>query len=210
MTREGDSNANANRTGFDFFSPDTFNYATLNISADGSTFSVGVKGINSYATNTFPQPGPGNPVRNILSFQIGLETTTLTVAQTIAILGGTPTLSATLADSATSAPVSGKLITFKLGNTVVGTATTNGSGVATLSNVNIASYAVGTYVGEIKASFNGDVSTLKSAGAANLLIAYAVRDVTNKTKPVKSGSTLPIELIVTSATGASVGSPNIA
>src|SRR5262249_54336499 len=44
--REGNPTADATRTGFDFYSPDTFNYATLNISADGSSLSFGVKGIN--------------------------------------------------------------------------------------------------------------------------------------------------------------------
>jgi 3-phytase/alkaline phosphatase D len=71
VTREGDANADTNRSGFDFYSPDTFNYATLAIAADG-TLTVTVKGINSYATNTFPQPGPGSAVRDILRFQIGL------------------------------------------------------------------------------------------------------------------------------------------
>src|SRR5262249_8946208 len=46
VTREGNPTADATRTGFDFYSPDTFNYATLNISADGSSLSFGVKGIN--------------------------------------------------------------------------------------------------------------------------------------------------------------------
>src|SRR5262249_23697361 len=62
VSREGDPNAGTSPTGFDFYSPDTFNYATLNISADGSTLSVRVKGINSYSVNTFPQPGAANAV----------------------------------------------------------------------------------------------------------------------------------------------------
>lgn len=172
--REGDAAADTNRTGFDFYSPDTFNYATLNVSADGSTLSVGLKGINSYAVNTFPQPGPGNAVRDILSFQIGLETTTLTVPTTSGVYAGTTTLRATLTDSITHAPIAGKLVTFTLGSTVVGTAVTDANGVATLSNVDISSYAVGSYVGEIKASFNGDVSTLKSSGAGTLVVAHVV------------------------------------
>src|SRR5262249_51030223 len=162
--------ADATRTGFDFYSPDTFNYAMLNISADGSTFSVGVKGINSYAVNTFPQPGSGNAVRDILSFQIGLETTTLTVPTTSGVYAGTTTPTATLTDRVTHAAVAGKLVTFTLGSTEVGSAVTDANGVATLSNVDISSYALGSYPGEIKASFNGDVSTLKSAGAGTLVV----------------------------------------
>jgi len=50
--------------------PDTFNYTTFNVSADGSTLTVSIKGIQLYQTNTFPQPATAGPVRQILSFQI--------------------------------------------------------------------------------------------------------------------------------------------
>ncbi len=69
--REGDPNANTLRQPVDFYSPDTFNYATLDISADGKTLTVNTYGINSYAANTFPEPNPvNNPVRRILGFQV--------------------------------------------------------------------------------------------------------------------------------------------
>src|SRR5262249_54367454 len=58
---------------FDFYSPDTFNYATLEIGGECPTLTVGVKGINSYAVNTFPQPTASNPVRQILSFAIDAD-----------------------------------------------------------------------------------------------------------------------------------------
>jgi hypothetical protein len=54
----------------DFFSPDTFNYATLDISADGKTLSVNLYGINSYAADTFPSEQQVSPVRRLLGFQI--------------------------------------------------------------------------------------------------------------------------------------------
>lgn len=158
----------------DFYSPDTFNYATLDISADGSTLTVGVKGINSYAANSFPQPSAANAVRDILSFQLGLQTTKLTVPTTQGVFAGTTTLTATLTDSVTNAPISGKLVTFKLGNTVVGTAITAGNGVVTLSNVDTSAYSNGSYGAAIQASFHGDVSTLKSAGAGTLVVTNVV------------------------------------
>ena len=68
--RESDPNADANRSPVDFYSPDTFNYVTLSISADGKTLSVNNYGINSYAANTFPEPNAVNPVRRILGFSI--------------------------------------------------------------------------------------------------------------------------------------------
>ena len=68
--REFDPNANTNRSPVDFYTPDTFNYVTLNISADGKTLSVDTYGINSYDQNTFPEPTASNPVRRILGFEI--------------------------------------------------------------------------------------------------------------------------------------------
>jgi phosphodiesterase/alkaline phosphatase D-like protein len=70
VSREGDSSADVLRQPVDFYSPDTFNYATLDISANGRVLTVTVDGINSYAVNTFPQPNAGNPVRQIMSFQV--------------------------------------------------------------------------------------------------------------------------------------------
>jgi acid phosphatase len=70
VSREGDPNANTNRSPFDFYSPDTFNYVSLNVDPTGHNLTVTVNGINSYATNTFPQPDPNNPVRQIMQFTI--------------------------------------------------------------------------------------------------------------------------------------------
>src|SRR5262249_52985236 len=131
--REGDATADATPTGFDFYSPDTFNYATLDISADGSTLSVRIKGINSYATNTFPQPGAGNAVRDILSFEIGLAHVNVAVSPATATAGGTTTLTATLTDANTSGPLAGRTLVFSLNGQVVGNATTDSNGVATLA-----------------------------------------------------------------------------
>lgn len=68
--REGDPDADTLRQPIDFYSPDTFNYVTLDISADGKTLSVNSYGINSYAANTFPEPDPSNPIRHILGFDV--------------------------------------------------------------------------------------------------------------------------------------------
>ena len=68
--REFDPSANTSRSPVDFYSPDTFNYVTLDVSADGKTLAVNNYGINSYAANTFPEPSAANPVRRILGFEI--------------------------------------------------------------------------------------------------------------------------------------------
>jgi phosphodiesterase/alkaline phosphatase D-like protein len=70
VSREGDPNANANRSPFDFYSPDTFNYASLSVDPSGHNLTVTIDGINSYAQNSFPQPNAGNPDRQILQFTI--------------------------------------------------------------------------------------------------------------------------------------------
>jgi phosphodiesterase/alkaline phosphatase D-like protein len=70
VVREGDPNADTLRQAVDFYSPDTFNYTTFDISADGKTLNVNVQGINSYAKDTNPEPSPNNPVRSILSFSL--------------------------------------------------------------------------------------------------------------------------------------------
>ncbi len=67
--REGDPNADNLRQAVDFYSPDTFNYLTLDVSADGKTLSVNTYGINSYQKNTFPSADQTAP-RQILGFQI--------------------------------------------------------------------------------------------------------------------------------------------
>ena len=68
--REGDANATSSPSPVDFYSPDTFNYSTLDVSADGQTLTVQINGTNSYGANTFPQPDASNPVREILNFQV--------------------------------------------------------------------------------------------------------------------------------------------
>jgi hypothetical protein len=54
----------------DFYSPDTFNFSQLDISADGSTLTVTTYGIDSYAANTFPDPATLAKLRPVLAFSI--------------------------------------------------------------------------------------------------------------------------------------------
>jgi phosphodiesterase/alkaline phosphatase D-like protein len=72
VMREGDAQADSVRAPVDFYSPDTFNYATLEVDSC-PTLSVGLFGINSYAVNTFPQPSAANPVRQLLAFKIDAD-----------------------------------------------------------------------------------------------------------------------------------------
>lgn len=68
--REDDTNANNLRQPVDFYSPDTFNYATLDITADGKMLKVNLYGINSYAADTFPSEQDVGSVRKVLGFEV--------------------------------------------------------------------------------------------------------------------------------------------
>lgn len=75
VSREGDANAATSPSTVDFYSPDTFNYNTLDVSADGKTLTVKSIGINSTAQNSALEYGAnGNTARQIFSFQIDAAT----------------------------------------------------------------------------------------------------------------------------------------
>jgi phosphodiesterase/alkaline phosphatase D-like protein len=70
VSREGDPDADSLRQPVDFYSPDTFNYATLDVDASGQVLTVSVYGVDSFAANTFPEPDVVGPPRLLLSFQL--------------------------------------------------------------------------------------------------------------------------------------------
>jgi hypothetical protein len=67
--REGDSTAAAIPKPVDFVSPDTNNYVSLDVAADG-VLSVSMRGINSYPQNSFPEPSAAGQSRTLLSFSV--------------------------------------------------------------------------------------------------------------------------------------------
>ena len=100
--------------------------------------------------------------------------TNLTVSAASGTYGGsTGAITATLTRSSGGAAVSGKLITFTLNGGTVGTATTNASGVATLSSASLTSPSkinAGTYLTGVGASFAGDASFTSSSGTNSLTV----------------------------------------
>lgn len=71
VKRENDPLAGTAPTAVDFYSPDTFNYNTLDVSADGKTLTVRSLGINATPQNSASEYGAaGNTVREIFSFKI--------------------------------------------------------------------------------------------------------------------------------------------
>jgi len=71
VMRVDDPNADTLRQPADFYSPDTFNYNVLDVSADGKILTVTSYGINSTVPNGFVEYDPvNNPERALFSFQI--------------------------------------------------------------------------------------------------------------------------------------------
>jgi phosphodiesterase/alkaline phosphatase D-like protein len=71
VMRVDDPNADRLRQPADFYSPDTFNYNVLDVSADGKILTVTSYGINSTVPNGFVEYDPvNNPERALFSFQI--------------------------------------------------------------------------------------------------------------------------------------------
>jgi len=71
VRRLGDPQADRLRQPADFYSPDTFNYNVLDVSADGKTLTVTSYGINSTVQNGFVEYDPVNdPEQELFSFQI--------------------------------------------------------------------------------------------------------------------------------------------
>ena len=98
-------------------------------------------------------------------------TSALLLADANGVYGGTVSFSATL--TANGASVSGKLITFALNGTTVGTATTDTNGLATLNNVSLSGINAGIYPGAISAQFAGDATLAAITATSQLTIQKA-------------------------------------
>lgn len=136
--------------------------------------------------------------------------TSLSVSPATGTYGGTVSLTATLTAS-TSTCYAGKTVTFSLNGTAVGTATTNSSGVATLSNASLGAIGAGTYdpaldpTKGIKATFAGDASCVNS-NASSVLTVNKAGTTTNTPSPSTAtyGTTVTLSTTVTSATAIAV------
>ena len=71
--REGDPRADSLRQTVDFYSADTFNDVTVEISADGKSLAFETWGIDSYLPNSFPEPEQTAAPRRILGFRINAD-----------------------------------------------------------------------------------------------------------------------------------------
>jgi len=140
------------------------------------------------------------------------------VAPASGIYGGTVNLSATLTSSGSA--VGNKTINFTLNGNPVGSATTNGSGVATKANVSLSGIYPGFYPSGVGASFAGDSSYSASSGTASLTVTYGTctgQDPggvilppikADGTSVLQHGSTVPVKFKVCDANGNSISDPS--
>jgi hypothetical protein len=129
------------------------------------TYAINVApGSLSAANYNFPNLVPG-------ALTVYQAATGLTVANASGTYGNTTTLTATL--TAGGVGVSGETVSFTRNGTGVGSATTNSSGVAALSNVSLVGVNAGSYPTGIGASFAGDTNYATSTGTAALTVYQA-------------------------------------
>ena len=88
------------------------------------------------------------------------------------VYGGTSTLSATL-KSASGAAIANRTVSFQLDGSPAGTATTNASGVATLTGVSLGRTPVGTYANRVAAAFAGDTTYGPASATSDLTVTKA-------------------------------------
>jgi len=138
------------------------------IDRGNTTLSLWTRGRGAFAW-----PLPLSPIQP-LPTTVGASTTAT------GNFGGTVTLTATLTEN--GFPVANKLVNFSLNtsapgtsmpNASVGSATTDASGVATLSGVSLSGLAAGSYPNAVGLSFTGDSGYVASTGSGNLLVSPA-------------------------------------
>jgi hypothetical protein len=97
--------------------------------------------------------------------------TTLTVPSVTEMYGtSTTTISATLTETIGGAPISGKTVDFTFMGNSIGSAVTDGAGIASISGVDISSLAANYYEDAIYASFAGDGGYQATFSYADLIV----------------------------------------
>jgi len=102
------------------------------------------------------------------SGQVGA--TTLAPPDAGGVYGGSTNLTAILTSGGNG--VAGATVSFTLNGANVGSATTNVNGVATLQNVSLAGWDVGTYPSAVFASFDGDDNPASASSGSSSLTVY--------------------------------------
>jgi hypothetical protein len=150
----------------------------LNLSGQSATIPAGSKlGIRIRAVS-----GNSNSMRTYFGSTAGQalgvsgqltvdekQTTMLTVSSATGTYGGTVNLSATLTDS-TATGIAGQTIAFSLNGSSVGSAVTNASGLASLSDISLTGINANTYPAGVTASFAGGTGYVASNDSDSLTV----------------------------------------
>ena len=112
---------------------------------------------------------------------------------------GTTTLSATLTSA--GLPVVGRTVSFSLNGANQGSASTNGSGVASVSGVSLVGINAGSYANAVGASFAGDDTYPPSSGTAPLTVAKADQAITFTGAPASAVYNTSFPVTATASSG---------
>ena len=97
--------------------------------------------------------------------------TTLVVSPITGNYGGTTgSVTATLTETVSGLPISGKTISFTLNEVSLGSAVTNVSGIASVPGVDLTGYDAGAYAGALEAMFAGELNVEPATGTGTLTV----------------------------------------
>jgi subtilisin family serine protease len=128
-------------------------------------------------------------------FSVGKAPTTTTVAASAGKIGETVNLQATLTRNTDGAPLASRTIAFQVEGSSIGSASTNGSGVATKSYV--IPEALGTGGKTVRADFGGDAAHLASFGTATLTVSKGDTALAVADKSGQIGATITLSATLT-------------
>ena len=115
VTRLGHATADTDREPVDFYSPDTYNYNVLDVSADGLTLTVTSYGINATIQNSFLEYDPVNNAEQVLfSFQIDAPPSFTACPDTVTVPNDHGQCSALLEFTAAASGVTAPAVTCTL------------------------------------------------------------------------------------------------
>jgi 6-phosphogluconolactonase (cycloisomerase 2 family) len=151
--------------------------STVSTLLNGDTISNTSLVSNSSAVDT---NSANNSASTSVTVSAPLSATNFIVANSTGNYFGTTSLSTTLKRTLNGAAVAGRTITFSLDGTVVGSALTNASGVASLPNVSLVLGGIPITAGShaIGVNFAGDSQYQTSSGTSTLTVNKAVLTVT--------------------------------
>jgi hypothetical protein len=188
---------------------------TLTAPSDIGAYTVQIKATSGTGGMNGITQGPPLVINFTVSDCVPVCTevsTVLTVPQICVLLHQTTPvdLTATLTDESNN-PISGQTVHFSVGGSPVGDATTNGSGVATISGFDVSGLSVGDH--EVDVTFDetdcvNGIKYLATNGVGNLGVTYLFigfqQPINSDGTSIFKGGTIPVKIKITDANGAPV------